>query len=502
MRLSLRLQLSLAIVLVTVAVVMLVLASSERQLVEEFARFEGGSDTTVVAEAARRLEDWYPHVRAFTWPGGDSVLATVRRPPRLELVLQSTAGTVVAATRADLRRATLQGGAGVAGELVQRSPRGGGTVTPPGALTARPSPVVLTVTEPGGGRTWRLLFDAPPRRVLRGPDGRVAGIVYSFYMPGPGASPGASPARGAVHRALLAPVLLGALASIVLLIAAASRLLSPLRHLTEATRRLAGGDLATRVPVGGASEVAALAESFNGMAASLERAETARRRMVSDVAHELRTPLTNLRCRLEAMQDGLAPADPAALGALHEETLRLARLVEDLQLLSLADAGRLELVRRPADVRELAARALEAAAARAAAAGVTLALDSPGPAGAECDEGRVSQVLHVLLDNAIVHTPAGGTVTVAVAARGGHVELEVRDGGPGIAPEHLPRVFERFWRADAARSRERGGAGLGLAIARELVELHGGEIAAASPPGAGACFRVRLPSGAAFTAPS
>ena len=498
MRLSLRVQLALAIVLVTVAVVMLVLVSSERRLVEEFARFDGGADTTAVAEGARRLEAWYPHVRVFTWPGADSVLAGVPRAPRVELVLQSSSGAVVAATRADLRHATLEGGGDMPGQLVPTSPRGGGTLVPPGARAGGRRALVLTATDPRSGATFRLMFDAPPRRVLHGPDGRLAGVLYSFYLPARGPAGATAPARGAFNRALLVPVLLGALASIVLLLAASATLLAPLHVLTAAVRRLASGDRSARVPVAGASEVADLARAFNGMAESLERTEHARRQMVSDVAHELRTPLANLRCRLEALQDGLAPADAEALRALHGETLLLARLVEDLQTLSLADAGRLPLEVHDTDARELAARAIAAMAPRAEALGIVLALEAPAPVPARCDPERAGQMLRALLDNALAHTPTGGRITVAVTAAGGRIHLDVRDTGPGLAPEHLALVFERFWRADPSRQREGGGSGLGLAIVRRLAELQGGEVSAASAPGEGARFRISLPAAAGF----
>jgi two-component system sensor histidine kinase BaeS len=478
-RLSLRAQLSVAIVLVTLAVVALVLASSRRQLVEEFARFDGGVDTSYVAQAAARLAAVVPHAGGTTWPGADSVLATVQRPPGIELVLQSSSGAVVGATREDLRHADLSGGS-----------RG----------------IVLSLHAGSGGTQLRLLFDAPPRRELHAPDGRLIGIVYSFHIPRPGRAGGAGapldPARGLVRRVLLAPLLGGALLSMALLFFAVSRVLAPLRAVTDATRRLAAGDRASRVPVAGASEVADLALAFNHMAESLERSEATRRQMVSDVAHELRTPLTNLRCRLEAMQDGLAAPDAAALHALHEETLLLSRLVEDLQLLSLADAGRLTLERQRVDVRELAGSAIAAMAPRAEAEGLTLSFADGPPAVADCDPARIGQVFRNLLANALAHTPRGGEVRVTVEAHDGSVFATVRDSGEGIAAEHLPHVFDRFWRADAARTREQGGAGLGLAIVRELVELHGGDITAASPPGEGATLRVRLPGAASFTSPS
>jgi signal transduction histidine kinase len=486
-RLSLRAQLSVAIVLVTLAVVALVLASTRRQLVEEFARFDGGSDTTSVARAAERLQAWYAEAHSLAWPRADSVLATVQRPPGVELVLQSASGAVVGASRNDLRHAELTRGA-----------RGS----------------VLTVRDESGGTLLRLLFDSPPHRELYSQQGsqagsqagRLIGVVYSFHMPRPGRAGGdgapLDPSRGLVSRVLLAPLLGGALVSIALLFLAVSRLLAPLRAVTGATRRLASGDRAARVPVAGASEVADLASAFNNMAESLERSETTRRQMVSDVAHELRTPLTNLRCRLEAMQDGLAATDAAALRALHEETLLLSRLVEDLQLLSLADAGRLPLERQRVDVCELATGAIAAMAPRAEADGVTLSLADSPAAFADCDPARIAQVFRNLLANALAHTPRGGRVRVLVDARAGSVFAAVRDSGEGIAAEHLPHVFDRFWRADAARTREQGGAGLGLAIVRELVELHGGDVTVTSTPGEGATFRVRLPAAASFTSPS
>ena len=478
-RLSLRAQLTLAIVLVTLAVVAFVLASSRRQLVEEFARVDGVNDTSYVATAAAWLEAWYPDVRDFNWPGADSVLATLQRPPGIELVLQSMSGVVVAATRPDLRHAELSGG-------------GNG---------AAHKPVVLTMRGGADGTLVRLMFDSPPSRQLHGPDGRLVGTVYSFYMPRPrhGLRVVADPARGLVGRVLLAPLLGGALLSIVLLFFAVSRLLAPLRAVTDATRRLAAGDRAARVTVAGASEVADLSHAFNRMAESLERSETTRRQMVSDVAHELRTPLTNLRCRLEAMQDGLAAADAAALRALHDETLLLARLVEDLQLLSLADAGRLPLERQRVDLREVAEGAITALAPRAETAGVGISLAAGAVTFADCDPARIGQVFRNLLANALAHTPRGGDILVTVESRDGSAWSTVRDSGEGIAPEHLPHVFDRFWRADAARTREKGGAGLGLAIVRQLVELHGGEVSATSVPGEGATFRVRLPLVASFT---
>lgn len=518
MRLSLRMQLGLTIVLVTLAVVMLVLASSRRRLIEEFYRFDGGGDTTVVVRAAEQLEAWYPHVKSsLSWTGADSVLAGVRRRGGVELVLVSPAGLVVASSRADLRAAKLMMGE-PAGTTDDAS-------SAPQPEVARAT--VLTFRDGATEALVRLLFDAPPYRDLRRADGRFIGRVYSFRFqlpPGPmrqqvldraarasrpnwlaaliGRGSGRPSRPGPelqsppdlVNRVLVGPLLLGALASIVLLFFATSRALAPLRALTEASQRLAKGDRAARVTVAGSTEVAELAQAFNAMADSLERSEGVRRQMVSDVAHELRTPITNLRCRIEALQDGLATPDADELRGLHGETLLLQRLVEDLQLLSLADAGQLPMHIADGDLREIAAAAISSFAAQAAAQSVSLGLAPNGSVTLSCDAMRIGQVLRNLLANALAHTPAGGSVRVSVALCDGQACCEVRDSGAGIAPEHLPHVFERFWRADAARTRATGGAGLGLAIVRQLVELQGGSVSVTSTLGVGTTFVVRLPA--------
>jgi two-component system, OmpR family, sensor histidine kinase BaeS len=209
---------------------------------------------------------------------------------------------------------------------------------------------------------------------------------------------------------------------------------------------------------------------------------------VTDVAHELRTPLTNLRCQVEALQDGLLAPDAVLLGSLHEEILLLSRLADDLQDLTLAEAGRLRLERTAVAVAPAIAAALAGTAAAAAERGVTLRSTAGDVPEVDADPARLGQILRNLLANALAHTPAGGTVTVGTEWSGDAVEIAVEDSGPGVAPEHLPHVFDRFYRADPAR----GGAGLGLAIVRQLALAHGGDARVESPPGRGARFVVRL----------
>jgi two-component system sensor histidine kinase BaeS len=275
---------------------------------------------------------------------------------------------------------------------------------------------------------------------------------------------------------------------------AGRRLVRPILALTGAAQRMAAGDRAARVPVSGNDEVSRLGHAFNAMASSIERNEQQRRVMVSDVAHELRTPLSNIRGYLEAGEDGVVPLDRTLIRSLLEETALLERLVSDLQELALADAGMLRLHPEERDVTELAQQAVAAHRTQAEAADVSLGLSATGPAIAVVDPARIRQALGNLVANAVKFTPAGGSVSVSV--RGGRegVELSVTDTGPGIAPEHLPHLFDRFYRADPSRSRSTGGSGLGLAITKHLVEAHDGRVGVSSTPGRGSVFTIRLPA--------
>ncbi|MEX5296603.1 HAMP domain-containing sensor histidine kinase [Kocuria sp. CPCC 205268] len=276
------------------------------------------------------------------------------------------------------------------------------------------------------------------------------------------------------------------------------RLRRPLTALTEAARSMARGRSGTRVPdLGAGAEVDALAASFNTMADRLERTEELRRRMLSDLAHEMRTPISVLTVYCEALQDGVAHWDEATHELMTDQLGRLTRLVEDIHDVSRAEEGRIELDRTEQPAADLARAAAEAHREACAARGVRLVLDVDDDAGVvEVDRQRMGQVLDNLLSNALRHTPPGGEVRLRVARQGpGRVVLDVADTGEGIAAEHLPRVFERFWRGDSARDRDHGGSGIGLTISRALVEAHGGTLAVTSSgPGAGAVFTVELPA--------
>jgi two-component system sensor histidine kinase BaeS len=268
--------------------------------------------------------------------------------------------------------------------------------------------------------------------------------------------------------------------------------LRPVRALTSAARGLGEGELARRVPVSGRDEIAELGRAFNRMAESLQSAEERQRRLTGDIAHELRTPLANLRGYLEALRDGVVDASPELLDSLHEEALLQQRIVDDLQDLALAEAGALTYHRADVGLGDLLEAARTAHAAQAEAAGVTLRTRVPYPVHVHADADRLRQVVGNLVGNALRATPAGGTVTLFAERRDGTAVLRVTDTGKGIPAEQLPHLFDRFWRADAARGRATGGSGLGLSIARQIVRDHGGRVEVESEVGAGTTFTVTL----------
>ncbi|WP_037676767.1 cell wall metabolism sensor histidine kinase WalK [Streptomyces griseus] len=275
----------------------------------------------------------------------------------------------------------------------------------------------------------------------------------------------------------------------------ATRLVRPLRALTEAAQQ--PPEAHARVPVTTRDETGILAEAFNDLTERRERLEAQRKAMVSDIAHELRSPLTNIRGWLEVTRDGVVEPAPTLLASLHDEALVLQRVIDDLQDLAAADAGTLRLHREPVSCGDLLDQVSAAHRVAADTAGVALRTEADDGPWLDADPVRMRQVLGNLVSNAIRHTPPDGTVTLTARRVGEEVVIEVRDTGGGIAPDDLPHVFDRFWRAEKSRSRRTGGSGLGLAIVRDLAAAHGGTVTAASGPGRGAVFTLRLPGGAA-----
>ncbi|KUO09343.1 HAMP domain-containing sensor histidine kinase [Streptomyces sp. DSM 15324] len=275
---------------------------------------------------------------------------------------------------------------------------------------------------------------------------------------------------------------------------AGTRMVRPLRALTGAAQRMAEGDEDAHVEVTGDDEFGRLAAAFNLMSSRRRELEQLRRALVSDVAHELRTPLSNVRGWLEAVEDGVVPADGSLISSLLEEALLLQHIIDDLRDLAAADAGALRVHPEDVDAAALLAQVARAHQGNAGAAGVELRVRSEEVRPyLRADSVRLRQAIGNLVSNAIRHTPAGGTVTLSVRPLGDQVVFGVEDTGSGIAEEDLPKVFDRFWRAEKSRSRQGGGSGLGLSIVRKLAEAHGGTVHASSVPGKGSVFTLGLP---------
>ncbi len=275
------------------------------------------------------------------------------------------------------------------------------------------------------------------------------------------------------------------------------RLVLPVAQVMAVTEAVAGGDLTARMDTVSDGRFAQLARSLNHMVDELERAEGRRRQLTADIAHELRTPLHIIQGNLEGVLDGVYEPTEAHIQNTLEETQLLARLVDDLGTLSLAESGQLPLILEDVDLAELLDDVATSFGGQAEGAGIALVVTAP-PAGALVVRGdalRLDQVLSNLVANALRHTPAGGTIALAAAPDSTGARLTVADSGEGIPAADLPYVFDRFWRGDPARSHTAGaGAGLGLAIAQKLVEAHAGIITVDSAPGAGTTFTIMLPA--------
>lgn len=303
---------------------------------------------------------------------------------------------------------------------------------------------------------------------------------------------------GQVSRATLLAALIAGLVALVLGGFITWGVTRPVRQLTQAADAIAAGDLSQRVDVKSSDEVGDLANAFNQMASELEQAETLRRQMTADIAHELRTPLSVIQGNVEALQDGVFPLTTEALEPIRDKTKLLGRLVEDLRELALAEAGRMPLDRQPTDLRTLAEKVVTGFQPSAEAKAIELAIEArPDLPEADVDSQRIEQVLMNLLTNALRHTPENGRITIAISNQDAHsFTLRVTDSGSGIPAEALPHVFERFYRVDKGRARgaDGEGSGLGLAVARSIIEAHGGQIGVDSPSGQGASFWFTIPS--------
>jgi histidine kinase len=301
--------------------------------------------------------------------------------------------------------------------------------------------------------------------------------------------------RGAFSEALVWAVLLASISAVVVSVFVSRRVVTPIRQMMQASRHIADGYYHERVQVVSGDELGQLAGSFNQMAVSLEQTETMRRELIGNVAHELRTPLSTIKGYMEGLLDGVLPPEPETYQLVYREADRLQRLVTDLQELSRVESGAITLHRQPLSIAEAITQTAERLRPQFEEKGVVLRLNPVSnlpPVSA--DQDRLDQILLNLVGNALQYTPAGGEVVISAEATTRAVVVRIRDTGHGIPAEHLPHLFDRFYRVDKSRSRVGGGSGIGLTIARHLVEAHGGRIRAASAgPEQGSTFSFELP---------
>jgi signal transduction histidine kinase len=299
----------------------------------------------------------------------------------------------------------------------------------------------------------------------------------------------------AINRFLILGGLFAVVMAVIVTYFLSKRILSPVRVLTTTVKRLGKGEFDQRVNIKDQGEIGELAHNFNSMADNLQHTEKLRRDMVADVAHELRTPLSNVSGYLEAIRDKIIEPEPSVIASLSEEVDLLTRLVNDLQELALADAGELKLERQLENLTQLIEQSLRAIQAKVLEKGLHISMEIPPELPlVNIDYHRISQVLRNLLSNAIIHTPNGGSITVSAKQEGGEISVSVTDTGEGIPANEIPNMFERFFRVDKSRTRTGGGSGLGLTIAKRLIEAHNGTISVQSESGKGSSFTFTIPA--------
>jgi two-component system OmpR family sensor kinase/two-component system sensor histidine kinase BaeS len=462
-----------AVILVGVIVMWVV---ANRATAGEFQTFTTRTGQQWAMRLAPSLADFY--VRNGRWDG-------------VESVLQTASGQAMGDMMGGGMPGTMPPGMGVQGHALDGW-MGWAMLDLRVVLLDAQGRVVTDSTGADTGRTLGTSELASAQPIVAN-NARVGSLIITS-LDAPAAGSPASDFLGALNRSLLLAGLAAGAIALIVGVVLFRQITAPLLSLTAAAERIAHGDLNARVPVRTRDELGRVSGAFNAMADSLAQSQTARRNLVADIAHELRTPLSVMRANLEAMQDGVLPLDVEQVNEVHQQTLLLARLVDDLRLLSLADAGQLKLERSPTDLVVLARAVVERATISAQAKGVSLAVDAPDSLPLiTVDPDRVMQVLQNLIANALQYTPKGGRVTVSLRMVHDSLEVSVADTGAGIATEDLPHVFDRFYRADKSRARVSGGSGLGLAIVKQLVEAHHGSIQVESEAGRGSRFVFTLP---------
>jgi signal transduction histidine kinase len=457
---SLQFRLLMAFTLVIVVAIGIVSLFAAYTLGSEVRQYEQQVDQTRVFRAERLLIRHY--LDRGSWSNIQPLIEQLSTLYGRRVVLTNNSGTVVADSENEL-----------IGKQYQPS-YSGKSLTPP---KVGESPLL-----PKAGETT-----SPPRT--------FEVVIGTLYILPSGTDPTSTTSLiKAINRFLILGGLLAIIGAAVATVFLSRRFLKPVRELTVAAKQLGHGDLTHRVQFNDKGEIGDLGRTFNSMADSLERDEVLRRNMVADVAHELRTPVSHIRGQLEAIEDGLIQPDAKTFSSIYEESLLLSRLIDDLQELSLAEAGKLSLYRQATDVTQLVQKTADAIKTAAATKGIILTTDLSSELPlCDIDSHRIEQVVRNLLDNALAHTPQGGAITISANNLDKFVEINVIDTGEGIPPEDLPNVFERFYRVDKSRTRATGGSGLGLTIAKRLVEVHGGKIGVESEAGKGSRFFFTIP---------
>ncbi len=442
---SLLFRLIAAFSVVVIVALLAVFIFMTRSTAAEFDRFKERLDTQRASDLRIALVGYY--VSAGNWTGVQPYVKHIGGLWDWRIIVTDTAGTVVADSE----------------DALLGMPYGG-------------SPEADTIVSPIG-------------------DTASFGTLYVEPQTPPGAERALlTLALNRIGLFLLLGLLVAFAASVALAGLMSRRILAPVESLRVAVQRLGAGDLTQRVDKVERGELGELASAFNSMADALQHSNHVQRQMIADIAHELRTPLSNIRGYIEAVRDRVVEPDEETIATLDGEALLLSRLVDDLQELSIVEAGQMAMEFQPEDLAELVMHATDAMAASAAARDVRIEKRLPDDLPlVSIDYHRIGQVLRNLLDNALAHTGAGGLITVDVEPAGDRVLVSITDTGEGIEPEDLPFLFDRFYRADRSRTRATGGSGLGLTISKRLVEAHGGQLLVESERGVGTRFFFTLP---------
>lgn len=478
---SLRWKLALSLLLVVAVSVGLTAYLTNRSTAREFSQYVSQSQSSYVAQLQQSLGEFYAD--RGSWSGVQDLFDQLPSLGSNRFLLANSSGVIVGDTQASWLGRTV-------------SSLG---LTDPASVVASGREVGrIYVVSSWMGHGWGPMMGMGNGMMGMGND------TTSVEQP---AVSQEETFLGNLNRSLWIAGGVGAAVALLLGLALTRQVTVPVKRLKRGSSRVASGDLAYRVNVESKDEFGELAKSFNSMADSLYQSEQTRRRLFADIAHELRTPLTVIEGTVDAMLDGVFEVNPGNLNSIKEETALLTRLVADLRDLALAESGQLKLELGSTDIGKLVQQRVSQAEVVAREKGISLKSDiAEGLPPADADGRRIGQAVSNLLSNALNHTPQGGVVSIAVAA-GSHPDgkegllVSIADTGEGISPEHLPHIFERFYRVDEARSRAKGGSGLGLAIAKQMVELHGGRLWAESQAGKGSTFYFTLPATSAGKRP-